>query len=117
MEKELKSRRSLLHRFPRLHHIVLIALLGGLGTWYASRSLDEVHQEAAQRQANNELERGRVAEIEAIKDRLRRADPKHEQTCANAASFRYPEENNESELAHMRRIEHCVDQKAKQAAH
>ena len=75
MENESNSRRRPLHRFPRLHHIVLIALLVGLGTWYASRSLDEVHQEAAQRQANNELdnelERGRVAEIEAIKDRLR----------------------------------------------
>ena len=121
MEKELNSRRSLLHRFPRLHYIVLIALLVALGTWYASKSLNEFHQEAAQRQASNELdnelERGRVAEIEAIKKRLQRADRKHEQTCANAASFRYPEENNESELAHMRRIEHCVDQIAKGAAH
>jgi len=121
MENESNSRRSLLHRRPPFHHILLIALFVGLGTWYAFKSLDEVHQEAAERQASNELdnelENRRIAEIEAIKARLRRADPKHEQTCAHAASFRYPEENNESELTHMRRIENCVDQIARRAAH
>ena len=116
MKKESNLRPSILHRLPPLHYIVLVAVFIGFGAWYVVKSLDESRQEAAEGQVNYELESRRVAEIRAIRARLRGADPKHEQTCANAADFRYAEESA-GELARMRRIENCVNQMAKLGAH